>query len=180
MTDTETPSDALTRFLLGDAQTRRDMADNPDYEADLVAYLGRAGLDRYRALQPAEHLALDIAPNVLFVPGVMGSVLMNERLGGIWWVDVRTRSHIDDLGLKADGSGDALTGSLVKAIVPDTSYEPNRRVSCLRAGDVDRVDRPRRARRRRHVVGAVRIRDRASCRSANRVGNPRSGRSVDG
>lgn len=121
-----TSSDHLAEFLLADTSRRDELIFDEAYVPDLRSYLGDAGLAEYRELarvKPA-HLGLGREPNLLFVPGVMGSVLMNERLGGIWWVDVRTRRHLDDLGLSPDGSVDADPESSMRAIAADSSYEP--------------------------------------------------------
>jgi hypothetical protein len=57
--------------------------------------------------KPTEaHLDYHSPPNLIFVPGVMGSLLQSETKGGVWWLDVRSRQHLDDLGLAPDGIGD--------------------------------------------------------------------------
>ena len=46
----------------------------------------------------AAHLAPGDLPNLLFVPGVMGSLLDNLQKSGVWWIDVRARDHLDWAG----------------------------------------------------------------------------------
>jgi hypothetical protein len=51
----------------------------------------------------------------------MGSLLASTTKGGIWWVDVRTRGHIDDLRLAPDGESDHDPDNAVEPVATDPS-----------------------------------------------------------
>jgi pimeloyl-ACP methyl ester carboxylesterase len=69
-------------------------------------------------------LSLDAPKNLIFVPGVMGSQLESKTKGGVWWVDVRTRNHLNDLELSPDGLGDADRNNQIAPFTTDPQYEP--------------------------------------------------------
>src|SRR5687767_7100109 len=77
---------------------------------------------RFAAALDDRHLG-DAAPNLVFVPGVMGSLLASDGYGGVWWLDVRSRNHINDLRLATDGQGDADPHARIKPFAVDLSYE---------------------------------------------------------
>ena len=90
------------------------------------AWLGDEAIAEYIALLSeidASHLARK-APNLVFVPGVMGSVLASYGLGGIWWIDVRTRHHLNDLRLDPDGLQDANPDHDIQPVATDIGYSP--------------------------------------------------------
>jgi pimeloyl-ACP methyl ester carboxylesterase len=102
--------------MIRDAETAREVA----------SWWGQAEVDRYRetaAQFAGGHLSADAAPNLIFLPGVMGSLLASRGLGGIWWVDARSRRHIDDLRLTPDGHADDHAGADLAPIGVDCSYE---------------------------------------------------------
>ena len=66
----------------------------------------------------------DDPKNLVFVPGIMGSLLMNSSKAGIWWIDVRTRNFIDSLGLSPDGIADADPENTIAPVTADPSYTP--------------------------------------------------------
>jgi pimeloyl-ACP methyl ester carboxylesterase len=70
------------------------------------------------------HLAPDEPKNIIFVPGVMGSLLMNRSLAGIWWIDVRTRNFIDNLRLSPDGIKEADPANDIAPATADPTYTP--------------------------------------------------------
>src|SRR5262249_44209909 len=95
------------------------------------AYLGPASYREYHALAEeavprlrARHLGVDSPKNLIFVPGVMGSLLDSEELGGIWWIDLRSLGHIDRLRLARGGLKDAESDARIRAFNVDVSYEP--------------------------------------------------------
>src|SRR3712207_2741719 len=102
-------ADLIQRFLAASAGDRLRLAADPIHAPTLKAYLGDAGFEQYvevarRTLSKldASHLAHGAATNLLFVPGIMGSLLLSRTLGGVWWIDPRTRAHLDDLRLAPD------------------------------------------------------------------------------
>jgi pimeloyl-ACP methyl ester carboxylesterase len=91
------------------------------------AYLGSAAYNEYRSIAERideQHLSVHAVPNLIFVPGVMGSLLQSQTKGGIWWVDVRTRHHIDDLRLELGGGEDADSSNQIAPCSTDPTYEP--------------------------------------------------------
>ncbi|HEX8922977.1 MAG TPA: alpha/beta fold hydrolase, partial [Pyrinomonadaceae bacterium] len=68
-------------------------------------------------------LGINVSPNIIFVPGVMGS-LLSSQLGGIWWIDARTRNYINSLRLSADGQADATPENGITPVNVDITYLP--------------------------------------------------------
>ncbi|MCP2364237.1 hypothetical protein HD597_011257 [Nonomuraea thailandensis] len=116
----------MDSFLRADTQTRLGLCRRPEYAAVLRVHLGEAAFAEYRRLAGDEggHLGPAAPRDLVVVPGVMGSLLASTSKGGLWWVDVRTRRHIDDLGLAPDGESDADPGNAVEPVAADPSYEP--------------------------------------------------------
>lgn len=107
------------------------MAAQKSMAEDLRAYLGEPAYEEYLALAEQtvgrvnrERLSIDAPENLIFVPGVMGSLLQSRTRGGVWWVDVRTRAFIDQLRLSPDGKGDADPRNKVVPFTTDITYEP--------------------------------------------------------
>lgn len=117
--------DTIRRFLTSASAARLQMIRQPAAAAELRAYLGAEVFGEYESLADragGAHLGLG-TPNLIFVPGVMGSLLLSETLGGVWWIDARTRTHIDDLRLSPDGLTDANPKYRVAPCSTDPSYE---------------------------------------------------------
>src|SRR5215207_6985671 len=117
----------IETFLAADPEERLLLARGTAHAEELRRYFGETVLAEYRALAARldrSHLSLRAPKNLVFVPGVMGSLLKSETLGGIWWIDVRTRAHLNDLRLSADGAADANPDHQVVACSTDPSYEP--------------------------------------------------------
>lgn len=121
-------ADPLETFLTGDVSTRLAEARDPAIQKVLRAYLGDAACDEYLTLasQPevSSHLGVSHASNIVFVPGVMGSLLLSRTKGGVWWIDVRTRGHLDDLRLAPNGLVDHDAVNAIEPFTSDPSYEP--------------------------------------------------------
>ena len=104
------------------------MITDPGLLPELRAALGPAA-DEYAALgeryrqASGSHLAGRVGTNLIVVPGVMGSLLASEALGGIWWIDIRGRHRLGDLGLAPDGIDDAYTGARLYPVSLDLSYD---------------------------------------------------------
>jgi pimeloyl-ACP methyl ester carboxylesterase len=117
----------IDAFLRASTTERLQMASNDAYATDLKNHLGEAAYNEYRALVEQldrQHLGSQVAPNLVFVPGVMGSLLTSQKKGGVWWIDLRSLDHIDDLRLAPDGDKDADPGNSVGPFASDISYEP--------------------------------------------------------
>jgi pimeloyl-ACP methyl ester carboxylesterase len=119
--------DTVTAFLNAPTEQRLRMAMDARHAADLTGYLGPEAYAEYLRLAERldeDHLGVTTAKNLVFVPGVMGSTLQSRTKGGVWWVDVRTRKHIEDLRLAPDGETDADPDNDVGPGTTDPSYEP--------------------------------------------------------
>ncbi len=120
-------STALDQFLKADTKKRLEMVQDKSLGDSLRAYLGQKPFNEYQQLASsvhAKHLAITHPTNLIFVPGIMGSLLQSKTKAGIWWIDVRTRDHIEDLRLNPDGKADADPNNMVVPCAVDTSYEP--------------------------------------------------------
>jgi pimeloyl-ACP methyl ester carboxylesterase len=118
----------IDAFLRASTSDRLRMARDDAYATVLKNHLGEAAYNEYRALAKrldTEHLGSQfVTPNLVFVPGVMGSLLTSQTKGGVWWVDLRNLNHINNLGLARNGEKDADPANRVKAFASDMSYEP--------------------------------------------------------
>jgi pimeloyl-ACP methyl ester carboxylesterase len=115
-------------FLRSGLPDRARMIADPGVLAQLRAALGPAA-DEYAALgdryrqASGSHLAGRVGTNLIVIPGVMGSLLASQALGGIWWIDIRGRHRLGDLGLAPDGTGDAYRGARLYPVSLDFSYD---------------------------------------------------------
>lgn len=120
-------TDIIGQFMLASTHQRVQMIlDVKNHEA-LLQYFGPKAFGQYERLAgrlDSGHLGLQAPKNLVVVPGLMGSLLKSETKGGIWWIDARTRRHIDDLRLSPDGLEDADPRNCVQPCTIDTSYEP--------------------------------------------------------
>lgn len=111
-----------------DTAKRLRMIRDPALALELRGYLGD---DAFRELgtlaaqaDVGGHLSRRHQPNIVFVPGVMGSLLASRTKGGVWWIDARTARHIDDLALSPDGLTDRDPDNEVGPFSTDPVYEP--------------------------------------------------------
>lgn len=123
--------DAINSFLQAPTVERLRMASRRSMAEDLRAYLGEPAYEEYLALADQtvgkvdrDRLSIDAPENLIFVPGVMGSLLQSRTRGGVWWIDVRTRKFIDELRLSPDGKDDADPRNRVVPFTTDITYEP--------------------------------------------------------
>jgi pimeloyl-ACP methyl ester carboxylesterase len=120
-------TDISDRFLHADIRERLQLVRGRRNAAALREFVGAPAWGDYQRLAARvddEHLAPDELPNLLFSPGVMGSLLQSTTKGGVWWIDVvRTRKHLNDLRLSDDGTSDANAEDRVSAFNVDTTYE---------------------------------------------------------
>lgn len=122
-------STVIQDFLAAHTDQRMRTIREGAHDAELRAYFGEAAWEEYRVLADGwkadgEHLDWDSPPNVVFVPGVMGSMLKGKHRPGIWWFDVRTRARLDDMALAPDGSVSADPANEVEPAAADPSYDP--------------------------------------------------------
>lgn len=117
----------VKQFLTSEVVERLRMVKDEKNAGALQGYLGAAAYNDYRKLADRldeNHLSWKSAKNLIFVPGVMGSMLQSDAKGGVWWIDPRTRQHIDDLRLAPGGEQDADENNGIVANALDTTYEP--------------------------------------------------------
>jgi pimeloyl-ACP methyl ester carboxylesterase len=121
-------TDVWLRFQCGTTAERLALITDPSSRILLASRLGADAVRGYLDLAArlpggGAHLGDDQPPNVVFVPGVMGSVLASRGLGGVWWLDVRSVKRLNSLGLTDDGSEDTTTGARVEPVTVDASYD---------------------------------------------------------
>jgi pimeloyl-ACP methyl ester carboxylesterase len=121
-------ADVWARFQLGSTAERLALIRDSKVRELLTPRLGASAVQGYLALAArlpggGPNLGEDHTPNLVFVPGVMGSLLASGGLGGVWWIDLRTRNRLDRLGLTEDGAGDAAVGARIAAVAVDSSYD---------------------------------------------------------
>jgi pimeloyl-ACP methyl ester carboxylesterase len=117
----------VTAFMAAGTEERLRIANDTAHSTALKELLGEPGYAEYRELAKrldTAHLAFGAPKNLIFVPGVMGSLLQSRTRGGIWWIDVRTRARIDQLKLSADGTQDAEPANDIVPTTTDYSYDP--------------------------------------------------------
>lgn len=118
--------DTFTTFLTSSFDERIAMLGEPDVADKLRTHLGSAAVDEYltaRAGWGRAHLATSGGTPVVFVPGVMGSVLVSQGLSGTWWIDPRTRHHLDHLRLTPDGLDDHDPRAKIAPVAVDPVYD---------------------------------------------------------
>ena len=122
------PNAIAEAFLKAPTSERLKMAKDSTNGPELTALLGAAGYEEYCRLaerfDSGRHLAFGVPTNLVFIPGVMGSLLQSRTRGGMWWIDMRTRDKIDKLALAPDGSRDAEEGSDIAPATSDPMYDP--------------------------------------------------------
>lgn len=118
----------LERFLVADYETQCEMLRNQEVKAEVRGWLGSDAFDELiKHRIEAAHLSAG-PKNLIFVPGVMGSTLQSNGLGGVWWLDMlRARDKLNSLALTTDGSGDVDSSAEIAAGAVDISYVPFRR-----------------------------------------------------
>ena len=78
----------LKQFLAADTAGRATMLGDSGVAAEVRAYLGEPAFQELARLTSRAdvkgHLAVKSPPNLVFCPGIMGSLLMSETKGGVW------------------------------------------------------------------------------------------------
>jgi pimeloyl-ACP methyl ester carboxylesterase len=124
-------SDAvIDDFLKAPLEERARLALDENTAPFIRTFLGPPAYEEYaeiarrvRRAAEQEHLAA-ADKNLIFIPGVMGSQLKSEELGGVWWIDSRTRKHLDHLRLNPEGTASADPKHQVSPFTTDPSYDP--------------------------------------------------------
>jgi pimeloyl-ACP methyl ester carboxylesterase len=132
--------DLLSTFYSASLEEQAVLAAQPAYAEALKTHLGEAVFAEYESLaaevrgySAQQHLGLAHPKNLLFVPGIMGSMLSSRTLGGLWWIDVvRGHDKLDKLALDPSGANDADPTYQIYPSGIDTAYAPFQRAALLR------------------------------------------------
>lgn len=117
----------LEKFLNADYETQFELLDDPETQAEVQKWMGAKACEQFLSHDPRGHLGAG-PRNIVFAPGVMGSTLQSEGLGGVWWLDmVFARDKLDQLRLREDGKGDIDDDADIKPGAVDVSYGPFRK-----------------------------------------------------
>lgn len=118
----------LEKFLTVDYETQFALLKDPQTKAQVQTWMGQEAFSQF------QRFGLDAAhlgggdKNVIFAPGVMGSTLQSNGLGGVWWLDIaRARDKLDQLRLTNDGQGDIDEDSEIVPGAVDLTYVPFRK-----------------------------------------------------
>jgi pimeloyl-ACP methyl ester carboxylesterase len=118
--------DQLTRFLSATFDERLDLIAKPGYVQTLGHHLGidvTTDYQRIAALRSPGHLGAHGETPLVFVPGVMGSVLLSRGLTRVWWLDMTHPHYIDRLRLDPRGRADADARACVESVGIGLGYE---------------------------------------------------------
>jgi len=118
----------LEKFLTADYEAQFELLGDAEIKADAESWMGAAAFSEFvsNGLGPG-HLSAG-PKNIVFAPGVMGSTLQSNGLGGVWWLDIaRARDKLNQLKLKDDGTGDADEDAEILPGAVDLSYVPFRK-----------------------------------------------------
>lgn len=167
--------DSIQRFLQADTSGRLRLVEESDHAPALRRYLGDPAFEQYAELArevgpDRAHLGAQVAPNLVFVPGVMGSLLGSRSLGGVWWLDLRDLKRIDALRLADDGKSDATPDHQIAPLTNDL-YCEGFLAAALRRDDFGHVVFPYDW-RKPLTAGTAALRDRVLELHANNGGRP--------
>ena len=117
----------IERFLSAPLPEKFKLLGEREFAGSVREYLGAdayeelTGLARRR--RSGATLNVNISPNIVFVPGVMGSLLSSKR-GGVWWIDARARKYLNELRIAPDGVSDLKAEYGIRPIEVDIMYMP--------------------------------------------------------
>jgi len=106
-------SRTINDFLLSTIEDRLYMILDEGKSEQLRTYLGESAYEEYLKIAKKTvpklndlHLGSKTPKNLIFIPGVMGSFLKSDSLGGIWWINLLEPNCIDKLRLNPNGDED--------------------------------------------------------------------------
>lgn len=117
--------DVYLRFAAAPLPEQFRMLADPGTAGQLRPFLGDDALADYLRLAdraPGQRLLGERPVNLIFLPGIMGSLLVSQGLSGMWWIDVRELGRLDSLGLREGGTRDAVAGADLRPAGLDKSY----------------------------------------------------------
>jgi pimeloyl-ACP methyl ester carboxylesterase len=119
----------LEEFLTADYEGQFELLSrDPRTKSEVEEWMGREAFEQFCDHAPdAAHLGVG-PKNIIFAPGVMGSTLQSEGLGGVWWLDItRARDKLNQLRLTDDGKSDIDEDAGIMPGAVDLSYVPFRK-----------------------------------------------------
>jgi pimeloyl-ACP methyl ester carboxylesterase len=119
----------LETFLTADYDAQFALLADAETKSEVQAWMGPDAFQQFFSHAPSTASHLGVGPkNILFAPGVMGSTLQSNGLGGVWWLDlVRTRDKLNELRLTDDGKHEIDEDADVQPGAVDLSYVPFRK-----------------------------------------------------
>lgn len=121
----------INNFLLSTVEERLHIALDKTKSEQLRTYLGQNAYEEYVVLARRTipklgetHLGVKTSKNLIFIPGVMGSFLKSDSLGGIWWINALAPEYIDKLRLTPNGMEDENPDFQINPATIDNSYVP--------------------------------------------------------
>lgn len=121
-------SNPVLDFLSADTPHRLALLDNPETTQAVRRFVGEDAFIELNKLREqrgvAAHLGVKSPPNLVFVPGVMGSLLQSDTKGGVWWLNADTRNYLNGLAISPDGLNDADINNQISPFNVDFTYEP--------------------------------------------------------
>lgn len=132
--------DSIESYLSVSGEQQYRMTLDPQFAPALRAYFGDAAYADLAALAERGLRRLEVGslgitapPNLIFVPGIMGSMLRSKTLGGVWWIDaLRGYDKLNRIGLALDGASDADSSYQIEPFAIDTLYAPFLQAALLR------------------------------------------------
>ncbi|MDR4485534.1 MAG: alpha/beta fold hydrolase [Nitrospirales bacterium] len=117
----------LEKFLISDYESQFELLKDPETKATVQAWMGADAYSQFVIHGPGpDHLGVG-PKNIIFAPGVMGSTLQSNGLGGVWWLDiVRARDKLNELRLTDKGQDFDNDAEIMPGAV-DLSYVPFRK-----------------------------------------------------
>ena len=117
----------IDTFLSAPVRDKFKQLKDPRISDAVRDYLGASAYTELESLAARRDgggtLNANIPANIVFVPGVMGSLLSSKR-GGVWWIDARARKYINELRLASDGTSDVKKEYGIRPVEVDISYMP--------------------------------------------------------
>jgi pimeloyl-ACP methyl ester carboxylesterase len=117
----------IEKFRTSDWEQQARMLADPTVARDVEQWMGPDAFAELQQLRGSVGSMAAGTKNLIVAPGIMGSMLQSEGLGGIWWVDMlRARDKLDGLALKPGGEQDRDEGANILPASVDVTYAPLR------------------------------------------------------
>lgn len=124
----------LETFRVADWEVQSRMLGDPAVASEVESWMGRAAFAELQQLRGGAGSLAGGTKNLIVVPGIMGSMLQSEGLGGIWWIDMlRARNRLEGLALAPGGMADLDNSARILPASVDITYAPLR-ASIIQSG----------------------------------------------